>query len=265
MKAPSFSKSCNRLLLSGALLAFGVCSAASAAGTARVSTMSSSGKRVVANLDFTSAGNLRASGVLAGRSTLVLRDGRAYALVGGGEQPIVNVTQAEASGITVPNTGDAEIVNLISLKSTGRQETRAGLNGDIYDVTFFDRSGKRRIEQIVVSSDPRARELTDLWKSVNDTLLAGAIPEAGDLQKQLQANGLGLLRFSHRYQVDRLDYAVNLPPVQAYAPTAAPVAPLVPAQQVSAIAAPVAPAADDWMSRVRNFTQGSVFGTLFGV
>jgi len=263
MKAQRFGMGWVRLVF-GATLALGICSAASASGTARVSTMSSSGKRVIANLDFTSAGNFRASAVLAGRPTLILREGRAYALVGGSEQPLSSMAQAEAAGITLPNTGDAQIVNLVSLKATGRKETRAGFDGDVYDVTFFDRGGRRRIEQIVVSSDPRARELTDLWKSVNDSLLSSAIADAGDLQKQLQANGLGLLRFSFRYQVDRMDYAVRLPPVQAYAPTSGGVAPLVPATQVAAIAAPAAPVTDDWMSRIRHYTQGSVIGTLFG-
>lgn len=262
------NKGLGRLALSVAALTFCVSTVASAAGTARVSTMSSSGKRVLANIDFTSAANFRASAVLGGRPTLVVRDGRAYALVGDSEQPVTAAAQADALGLTRPNTGDEQIVNLVSIKATGRQESRAGFNGDIYDITFFDRSGRRRIEQIVVSSDPRARELTDLWRSVNDALLSNSIPQAGDLQKQLQANGLGLLRFSHRYQVDRLDEAVRLPSVTAYAPApGAPVAPLGPVPPAMATADTVAPVAvpeDSFLWRLRRFTQGSIGGTLFG-
>lgn len=264
MKVESLSVGLGSLV---AVLALGVCSVASAAGTARISTMSSSGKRVLANVDFTGPGNLRASAVLHGQPTLIMRDGKAYVQVGLDEQPLADLAAADYAGVTRPNAGDETIATLISLKNTGRKETRAGFNCDIYDMNFYDRTGRRRAEQIAVSNDPRARELTDLWKSVNDALLPNAIPEVGDLQKQLQANGLGLMRFSFRYQVDRLDYAVRLPPVQAFAPQGdAPPPGLTGAglSQQQASAQPVPVIQESLGARVRKFTQGSILGFLAG-
>jgi hypothetical protein len=249
----------------GLLLAF--CSTAQAAGTVRVSTMSNGGKRVLANIDFTGAGNLRASSVFHGRPVLVVRDGQAFALTGGGEKALASAAMAEAANVVRPNTGDEVIGKLISLKNTGRKESRAGLVCDVYEMSFYDRDGRRRIEQIAVSNDPRARELTSLWKSINDALLPGAIPDAGDLQQHLQANGLGLLRFSYRYQVDRLEEAVRLPPVQAFRadPAAVAVAP-DPAALAAQQAAPIPTIQETAAPYVprRRFTQGSLIGLLTG-
>jgi hypothetical protein len=243
-----------------------VAGSAHAAGTIRVSTMSNEGKRVLANIDFTGPGNLRASAVFHGRPVLVLRDGEAFALAGGNEQRLNSAAMAAAANIVRPNTGDEVIGKLISLKNTGRKETRAGFECDVYEMSFYDRDGRRRLEQIAVSSDPRARELTDLWKSLNDALLPGAIDEAGDLQKHLRANGLGLLRFSYRYQVDRIEEAVRLPPVQAFrAPPTTPAYAPDPAALAGQQAAAV-PAVQELTpyQRVRKFTQGSLLDFLFG-
>lgn len=253
-----------------AVVALACCTTVQAAGTARVSTMSGSGKRVLANVDFTGPGNLRASAVMHSRPALVLRDGQAYALIGGDERPLANSTSADDANVVRPNTGDEVIGTLISLKNTGRKESRAGIPCDIYEMSFYDRDGRRRVEQIAVSNDPRAREMTDLWKSINDALLPGRIAEAGDLQKQLQANGLGLMRFSFRYQVDKLDQAVRLPPVRALAPSpemamASAPGPAYPSQQQAVAAQPVPTIQETPVyERVRKFTQGSIFGSLFG-
>lgn len=252
-----------------ALLALGVCESSLAAGTARVSTMSAAGKRVLTNLDFTSPGNLRATAVLQGGSVLVLRDGQAFAQTGDDERPLGTPDQVAAMGITLPNTGDAVVRELISLKNTGRKEERAGLVGDIYEMNFFDDQGRRRTEQIVVSNDPRARELTDLWASVNTALMPGVIPATGDLQRKLQDNGLGLLRFSHRYQVDRINYAVRLPPVQALAPqgdlNSTGLSGASASTGTAGMAEPAPVLIDaSYVPRTRKFNQGSLFGALFG-
>ena len=237
--------------LSAISLAFFAASAAQAAGgSARVSTMSVSGKRVISTVEFLEPGTLRATPIGAAKGYLLVRNGKPMAVIGGAEQPLSDMGSADAAGVVRPNTGDEQISKLISLQNTGRKETRAGFLGEVYAITYLDRSGKKHVEELVVSSDPRARELTSLWRSVNQAFYGGAIqPEENDLQRQLESNGQGLLRFSYYYQVDSLSDAQPDLSRFSLAPPPAPVAPkpvllsaqpYEPSSVISERAAPVA-------------------------
>lgn len=239
--------------------ALGFSTAAAAGGTARVSTMSLSGKRVIANVDFVAPGNLRVAPLYGNGPTLMLRDGRAYSFYGANERPLTDLPGTNLAGVTRPNTGDEDIATLVSLKNTGKKENRAGFVCDLYQLKFYDRNGRRRNEPLAVSNDPHARELTEVWQSINQALMP-TLAENSDLQAQLHANGLGLLRFGYRYQVDSFEASTPLPPVNSTA--AAPAAEAMPGADLAMPTLP--PAAETAASKTRKHTQGSLLGLIFG-
>lgn len=238
------------------------CGAASAAAV-NVSTLSASGKRVIARVELPAPGELRATPLYSNGPALVLRAGSVTAEGRDGTRVLSGIAEADQSGVTRPNTGDEEIANLVSLRKTGRKEMRAGFEGEMYDVTFFDRAGRRRVETVVVSSDPRAVALSAAWTSLNQALGAN-LPESADLQGQLQANGLGLLRFGYRYQVD--SYSETLPQPPPAPVVAAVAAPLVEAAPEPVLEAPPAPVEEAPVPAEppKKRKQGNLFGLLFG-
>jgi hypothetical protein len=96
-------------------------------------------------------------------SYMVMREGTMYVVSLEGEQPMVFNASSMIKGMAqntlqvAPSTLTSEFV---SIKDTGRDETVAGIKGDVYEVTIRE-DGKERTDEIVLSKDKRAREFRD--------------------------------------------------------------------------------------------------------
>lgn len=102
---------------------------------------------------------------------------------------------------------------VISLKSTGRKETVAGIRGEVYELRFKDADGTEQREDMVLSSDPRALEFRDaLFAMVemfgdlaNSQELKEAMKESADIKGKLASMNSGVLRFGSEMSVTNLD------------------------------------------------------------
>lgn len=180
------------------LLIAAVLSAASLPAQAAVAVVSSKG-RAASTVEYTMPGTVRYNPEGAA-NYLVVRGGRGYSIPTGNQaSTAVSLVAADEAGLR-PMAVDPSIVTLFALRNTGKAEMR-GLPGTVYLLDYQDASGARRTVELVLSRDPRARELTDVWRSI-DRALSGTGAPVGGLYDQLIANGLGLLRFGERSRVE---------------------------------------------------------------
>lgn len=183
----------NKLLIAAAL------SAASLSAQAAVAVVSSKG-RAASTVEYTMPGTVRYNPEGA-PSYMVVRGGKAYSIPTGtkASTAVVTLDAADVAGLR-PMAVDPAITSLQALRNTGKAEMR-GLPGTVYLLDYQDASGARHTVEVVLSRDPRARELTDVWRSI-DRAVSGTGAPVGGLYDQLIANGLGLLRFGERSQVE---------------------------------------------------------------
>ncbi|NQY02701.1 MAG: hypothetical protein HRT76_05455 [Halieaceae bacterium] len=130
----------------------------------------------------------------------ILRDGTLYSVSEtNGEPTVINVSQAMALlGAAVqqaaPGAANARVE---SLTKTGRKETVANIEGEVYDITFVDFDGKTQRAQMVLSKDPRALRFRDAvftFATVVTESMGQEIDQE-QLQSQLIAENLGVLRY----------------------------------------------------------------------
>ena len=131
---------------------------------------------------------------------MLLVDGTVYSVTRSeGDYMVIDISQAMSMfGSTLqqamPNAADAQVE---SLEATGRKQTVAGIEGEVYLVTYFDESGERQQSEMVLSEDPRALRFRDavyaMAKSVTRSLGEEVDPKA--LQQQLLQRDMGILSY----------------------------------------------------------------------
>ncbi|MEM1402242.1 MAG: hypothetical protein AAGG55_02820 [Pseudomonadota bacterium] len=148
----------------------------------------------------------------------VVRDGKMYAVMYEGEQPTVIDASSVLKGFASTMGQDATsslTAEILEMKDTGKTEVVAGVSGRIYRVTVRDGKGVESVEDVVLSSDARAREFTDalfLMTSMSSSVGGEeALKAAQDMKKRLDAEGLGFLRFGDEMKIT----SINSDPVPA--------------------------------------------------
>lgn len=63
---------------------------------------------------------------------------------------------------------DLDMQKFVSLESTGKSETVAGVTGEVHRLSYVDREGQTRTEDLVLSKDPRAYGLTSSFMRMMD-------------------------------------------------------------------------------------------------
>lgn len=132
----------------------------------------------------------------------IVRDGSMYSVMENDGNtmvidagPMMQTFSAMAKGA---NPGDLA-VKVISLKNTGKKETVAGIEGKVYELYFEDENGETRTEDLVLSTDRRARELRDALFLMMSTLAKhmsmGDPANAKDMLNRLEDLDSGILRF----------------------------------------------------------------------
>jgi hypothetical protein len=142
---------------------------------------------------------------------MVIRDDTLYVVTMNEGQPMVMNASSMMKGMAgvigqaAPSAATAEVV---SLTKTGRRETVAGIEGDVYELTVSE-DGKERTTEIVMSGDRRAREFRDAMFAMARASAAamGSDVKAGDadLEGRLQDLDQGVLRVGQDMIVTAID------------------------------------------------------------
>lgn len=162
---------------------------------------------------------------------LVVRDDAAYAVADLNGQPMVfDYAQAMATmGGLARSLAPRSLVTdgrFVNLTGPGRIETIAGFTGRVWVLTTVNKAGRERQDELVLTPDPRVRELTDALLATG-RIVARALPELDPqanerMAQELRNRGTGLLRVGNSFLLERLDPAT--PPAQRFALPSAPMA-----------------------------------------
>ncbi|MGQ7247446.1 hypothetical protein ACUN9Y_08920 [Halomonas sp. V046] len=153
----------------------------------------------------------------AAKGYLLMRDGKGYVITNiSGQTVVLGIRDVQSiagqlggQGATGLASYQARSVN--SLTASGEHETVAGVEGDVYVLDWVNQDGEARQDRLVLTEDPRARELMTVFDRYQQTLTGNRDPVAALIKER----GLGILRFSDRFQVSSLSSVT--PPAAAFA------------------------------------------------
>ncbi len=139
-------------------------------------------------------------------SYMLLRDNSIYVVTDqDGEVMVIDLKQTMSmfgnlAKSAVPDMAD---VSVESLEPTGRKETVAGIDGEVYLLKFVDHEGKRQEADLVLSPDRRAVGFRDAMHRMAGSMgdLVDQQESSDKLQNQLGARNLGVLRYGSDMRV----------------------------------------------------------------
>lgn len=143
-------------------------------------------------------------------SYMLLVDGTVYSVTRSeGEYMVVDVSQAmsmfgSAIRSAAPGAADSRVE---SFQATGRKETVAGIDGEVYLVKYIDHEGKAQQGEMVLSEDPRTIGFRDaifkFARSISKSLGEEIDPQ--ELQYQLLEKDMGVLRYGKDMTVTSIE------------------------------------------------------------
>ena len=187
-----------RTLLCAALVA----SPAALAGKATIASSDGS------SAEFEYAGDMLRMSSPQGGGYMLIRDKTMYMVSMQDGTPMVISASAMMKGIgqAMPQVGASAFTSeFISMEDTGRNETVAGIKGDVYEFSYRDENGKTITEELVVSDDDRALEFRDALFSMSTVAEAISTPDAveqgREMQERFENMNLGVLRYGAEMKV----------------------------------------------------------------
>lgn len=148
-----------------------------------------------------------------GEGHMVLRQGKLYMVnpqaAKSGMPPVMEIgamMQGFAQAFDAGN-GDQAVAQALSsrvqsVKKTGKTETVAGIQGEVYDLVFTDRQGKTDRVQAVFTSDAQAVEMTEAYLAFTGALIG---PErVADFSQAMPKGQRGLLRLGDDMRVQTI-------------------------------------------------------------
>ena len=203
-----------------ALVALLMVGAAQAGGTASIvagdNLSDPAAQSVRSRIEFDTAKHVRVQADRGVDGYLVVRDNAAYAVANLNGQTMVfdyAQTMAQFGGMARSLAPRSLVTDgrFVNLTGPGRIETIAGFTGRVWLLTTVNKAGRERQDELVLTSDPRVRELTDAMLATG-RIVARAFPELDaeaneQLAKELRNRGTGLLRVGNSFLLERLDPA----------------------------------------------------------
>ncbi len=147
-------------------------------------------------------------------SYALMRDGKFYTVSVNNGQPIVidagSMMKGMGSMNMAPTTVTSDFdVDVLSVKDTGKNETVAGIKGDVYEIRFRDEDGQERSETMVLSKDKRVREFSDaLFRMMNvaaEFASDKAMKQGQDMRSKLEELDAGVLRYGNEMRISSID------------------------------------------------------------
>lgn len=136
--------------------------------------------------------------------TMILRDGRIYTIAEGMVIDLAGMAgMMGQAGMNTISSGPDDLVRYLGLDNTGRSEPVAGVAGKVHLLRYVDRSGKPHSEELVLSADPRARELGEALQLMSTGFreILGQPEAPGEAQLQDSLKGQGVLRYGKEFRV----------------------------------------------------------------
>lgn len=138
---------------------------------------------------------------------MVVRDGRTYVVNNAdGELMVIDLSQTMAMFGSMAKAATPETVDVRveSLEATGRRETVAGIDGEIYRLRYLDEDGRSQETEMVLSKDSRALGFRDavflMARSIADSVDMD-LEGADKLQNQLALRDMGVLRYGQEMRI----------------------------------------------------------------
>ena len=137
---------------------------------------------------------------------MLVRGEKSYSVTSaGGQMMVIDMGQmmsmagsaGASGGAEAPTIADAQSVG--SIESTGREETVAGIDGEVYEIHWTDASGESHVDEAVLSDEPLLREMTAAFQAFGRALASEGARHP--LNEALASRGLGTLRFGDRFEV----------------------------------------------------------------
>ncbi|WP_163574138.1 hypothetical protein [Halomonas faecis] len=139
---------------------------------------------------------------------MLLKDGKGY-MVSDMQGQTVIMEMAKLREMAEGMAGDAgaetpmadeQASEVNSLEATGETETVAGVEGELYRMSWTDKAGNRHDNELVLSDDARVRELSAGFDAYQQSMTG----EADAVAAALAERELGLLRFGDRFRLTSL-------------------------------------------------------------
>jgi len=205
-------------LMSG-LCALALPCAALAGGTAQMHA-EGDGKTANIKFEYLDADTVRLESEEQQGAYIVVLDGKPYSVMNGDDGPTVIDMQAMMSkmgGMMKRRQPDnqrfaaaKDIEEVVSMTDTGRNETVAGYEGDVYDIVYKDKDGAEHTKEAVLSKDAAVRELTEAMLGLGQamsTLQEGSTNSGAALRAKLDEMDVGLLRVADNWSLESLSSA----------------------------------------------------------
>jgi len=186
------------------------------AATLLLSTGAEAGKATVqsANGDsamFEYAGKLLRMNMQEAGTYMLMREGTMYIVNTEGDQPMVFNASSMMRGMAknaaqfAPDNFSADFE---SLEDTGRDETVAGIRGDVYLMRYTDEDGKSQQQEVVLAKDKLAREFRDALLSMasmaEDIGGEQAREQNREFMQRLEKLNAGILRVGEDMRVTEI-------------------------------------------------------------
>lgn len=156
------------------------------------------------SLEFRS-GLLRMQPQSSEDGTIIVRDGKVYTVASGMVMELGSMMNQLGGAMmnSAPGAGPDDVGRFVSLTSTGRSETVAGIKGEVFEVKYEDGDGKLTTEQMVLTRDARAREMREAMEAMSLHMRAAVQrPETAEEKKLAAAfSEYGVLRYGSDFRV----------------------------------------------------------------
>lgn len=98
---------------------------------------------------------------------------------------------------------------ITALETTGQTEVVAGIEGEVYQVSWEDSNGQARMDEAVLTRDPLAREMQrTLIDGMTRAMARGTgVSDQGTASSELERRGLAVLRFADDFQLESISDA----------------------------------------------------------
>jgi hypothetical protein len=95
------------------------------------------------------------------------------------------------------------MINVVSMKATGKKEKVSGIEGEVYKLTWI-RDNIQYQDELVVTSDSKAWEYTEAWIDVVENISRSSPSiniNGGELLTRVSNDKLGILRIGNRFRL----------------------------------------------------------------
>jgi len=135
-----------------------------------------------------------------GSGYMLSRDGKVWMVMNMQGQTMV-MDMARMAALAAPSGDDTLQQEFISARATGKKETVAGFEGEVYELSWKDKAGKQTA-MAVLSKDPAVVEYSNAWMKFAETM-ARAMGQKTDnsIGHYLEKEGLGMLKMGDDFQV----------------------------------------------------------------